>query len=70
MKYLFAPVDKGKEVAGKKPLTIITDGLRAYQDACTKEFYTKHNPRTKHIRDIQLAGEVHNNKMERMNGEI
>ncbi|MGD0329074.1 MAG: DDE-type integrase/transposase/recombinase [Nitrososphaeria archaeon] len=60
----------GKEISGKKPLTIITDGLRAYQDACTKEFYTKHNPRTKHIREIRLSGEVHNNKMERMNGEI
>ncbi|MGD0330087.1 MAG: DDE-type integrase/transposase/recombinase [Nitrososphaeria archaeon] len=61
---------EGKEIAGKKPLTIITDGLRAYQDACTKEFWTNYNPRTKHIRDIRLSGEVHNNKMERMNGEI
>jgi transposase InsO family protein len=26
--------------------------------------------RTEHIREIRLAGKIHNNKMERMNGEI
>jgi len=30
----------GKEVAGKKPKTLITDGLPAYHDAYLKEFYT------------------------------
>ncbi len=60
---------KGKEATGKKPLTLITDGLPAYHDAYKKEFYTNYKPRTEHIRDIQLSGEIHNNKMERMNGE-
>jgi hypothetical protein len=28
------------------------------------------NPRTKHIRHIRIAGDVHHNKMERLNDEI
>jgi putative transposase len=27
-------------------------------------------PRTEHIRHIKLSGDMHNNKMERMNGEV
>ncbi len=62
---------KGREVAGKKPKTVITDGLPAYQKAVTKEFWTmKKETRTKHIRHIHLAGDMNNNKMERLNGEI
>ena len=59
-----------KRVTGKKPLTLITDGLPAYQDAFMKEFWTLRNPRTKHIRHIKLKGDRNNNKMERLNGEI
>jgi putative transposase len=61
----------GQKVAGKKPRTLITDGLRAYHDAYKKEFWT-HNieTRTKHIQHITLRGDHNNNKMERMNGEV
>jgi transposase-like protein len=59
-----------KKLMGKKPMTIITDGLPAYHDAYNKEFFTLKNPRTKHINAIKLRGDMHNNKMERMNGEI
>ena len=59
-----------KEVAGKRPLTFITDGLPSYHDAYKKEFLTLGLPRTKHIRHITLKGDHNNNKMERMNGEI
>jgi len=59
-----------KKVTGKKPLTLITDGLPAYQDAYTKEFWTLRKPRTKHIRHIKIRGDHNNNKMERLNGEI
>lgn len=55
---------------GKKPMTFITDGLPAYNEAYRKEFWTLRNPRTEHIRHIKLRGDIHNNKMERMNGEI
>lgn len=59
-----------KELMGKKPMTFITDGLPAYNEAYRKEFWTLRNPRTEHIRHIKLRGDIHNNKMERLNGEI
>ena len=61
---------KSREVAGKRPLTLITDGAMNYKKAFLKEFYTNHNPQSVHIRDIRFGSEVHNNKMERMNGEV
>jgi transposase-like protein len=59
-----------KELMGKKPMTFITDGLPSYHDAYKKEFWTLKGPRTEHIRHIKLSGDMHNNKMERMNGEV
>lgn len=59
-----------KKVTGKKPDTIITDGLPAYHTAYKDEFWTRKNPRTKHIRHIRIRGDHNNNKMERLNGEI
>ncbi|MGA3407094.1 MAG: IS6 family transposase, partial [Candidatus Bathyarchaeia archaeon] len=59
------------EVTEKKPKILITDGLRSYHNAWLKEFRTnKLETSTQHIRHITLAGTHHNNKMERMNGEI
>jgi transposase-like protein len=60
----------GVKVAGKKPMTLITDGLPAYHDAYNKEFRTLAYPRTQHISAIRLRGDKNNNKMERMNGEV
>jgi len=61
----------GVKVAGKKPMTLITDGLPAYHDAYKKEFWTlKKATRTEHICHIALKGDRNNNKMERMNGEV
>jgi putative transposase len=45
--------------------TLITDGLRTYAEASALDF-----PRTNHIKEIALDGVIHNNKMERMNGEV
>ncbi len=59
-----------RKITGKKPMTMITDGLPAYNDAYKKEYWTQRNPRTKHIRHIKLRGDHNNNKMERLNGEI
>ena len=59
-----------KKLMGKQPKTIITDGLRSYQDAYKKEFWTLKGPRTEHIREISFRGKHENNKMERFNGEI
>ncbi|MGA3190984.1 MAG: IS6 family transposase [Candidatus Bathyarchaeia archaeon] len=59
-----------KELMGKQPKTIITDGLRSYHEAYKKEYWTLKGPRTEHIRQISFRGKHENNKMERMNGEI
>jgi transposase-like protein len=60
----------GVKATGKKPMTLITDGLPAYHDAFNKEFWTMKKPRTEHINAIKLSGDMSNNKMERFNGEI
>jgi len=61
----------GVKATGKKPMTLITDGLPAYHDAYKKEFWTmKKETRTEHINAIKLSGNMNNNKMERFNGEI
>ena len=56
----------------KIPETLITDGLPSYHRAWSKVFnHRKWSDMTpKHVKEIRLAGNVHNNKMERMNGEI
>src|SRR5436309_2195693 len=51
---------RAKQTAGKEPKTLITDALNSYGMAAAFEF-----PRTAHVKEIALAGEVHNNKMER-----
>ncbi|MGD0176357.1 MAG: DDE-type integrase/transposase/recombinase [Candidatus Bathyarchaeia archaeon] len=62
---------KGRELAGKRPIMLVTDGLPAYRDAFQKEFYThKLDSRTIHISSIRLQGDRNNNKMERLNNEI
>lgn len=60
----------GMKVAGKKPMTLITDGLPSYHQAYKTEFWTLKGPRTEHIRHITIRGDRNNNKMERFNGEI
>lgn len=60
----------GVKATGKKPTTLITDGLPAYHDAFNKEFWTMRNPRAEHIRNITIKGDRNNNKMERFNGEV
>ncbi len=56
---------KAKETAGKEPKTLITDQLKSYRTASRQEF-----PNALHIQDISFGGVIHNNKMERMNGEV
>ena len=55
-----------KRLMGKQPKTIITDGLPSLCGLPNREVFTG----TKHIQEITLRGTIHNNKMERMNGEI
>jgi transposase-like protein len=62
---------EGKRVAGKKPKVLITDGAPNFHQAFRKEFADMrryYNPQ--HIQEIRMNGGIHNNKMERLNGEI
>jgi putative transposase len=61
---------EGKEIAGKRPETLITDGLQSYHDAFNKVFYQRSNPQSQHVNAIHFKGPADNNKMERINGEI
>jgi transposase-like protein len=65
--YLFRT---GKELMGKTPKVLITDGLPAYEKAFMWEYWTQKKPRSIHIRHITISGDRNNNKMERLNGEI
>jgi putative transposase len=58
---------QGKEIAGKKPLTLITDGLHAYHLAYRREFYAHQKPVTKHVRWRHGQG---NQQMEAFNGTV
>lgn len=58
---------QAKEIAGKKPKLMITDGLPSYQAAFKKEYG---GPGNKHLNTIRLTGKHNNNRMECANGEI
>ncbi|WP_042683962.1 DDE-type integrase/transposase/recombinase [Candidatus Nitrosotenuis chungbukensis] len=58
------------KTAQKKPKVMITDGAWNFERASRRAFYTNEKPRTQHIRHIHLKGDMNNNKMERLNGEI
>jgi putative transposase len=61
---------KGKDIAGNRPNTLISDGAPNFHTASNKELWTNRYPRTRHINHIRLQGDHNNNKMERMNGEV
>ncbi len=55
-----------KYTIGKNPTHFITDGLPAYQKASKRIFGKK----TTHTKHIHIQGDMNNNKMEGLNGEI
>lgn len=60
---------EGAEIAEKKPTTLISDGAPNFHLAYLKEYHTLKRT-TQHIKHIHMRGDHHNNKMERLNGEI
>ena len=58
---------EAKRKVGKRPTLLISDGAPNFHDAFRREFG---RPFSQHIQDIRLDGTVHDNKMERMNGEV
>ena len=61
---------EAKNMARVRPLAVVTDGLRAYQRAITKEFRTMKAPRTEHIRVPNIRNRSNNNMVERLHGTI
>jgi transposase-like protein len=61
---------KAKEVAGKRPNVLISDGAPNYNQAFKDQFFTRRLARSGHIRHIRLRGYHNNNRMERLNGEV
>jgi transposase-like protein len=59
-------LDLTKKAIGKNPRRFITDGLPAYKKSSRRIFGKK----TEHTRYIHIQGNMNNNKMERLNGEI
>lgn len=53
-----------------RPMAVVTDGLRAYQDAIPKEFFTLKGPRTQHVRIPNIRDRSNNNMVERLHGTI
>ena len=51
-------------------MAVVTDGLRAYQDAIPKEFFTMKAPRTEHVRIPNIRNRSNNNMVERLHGTI
>ena len=59
------------KAGGKVPSTLITDALKAYHVAFKKVYsWRKYPDKPVHVKEISLRGKIHNNKMERLNGEL
>jgi hypothetical protein len=54
---------EGKEVVGRRPAVIISDGAANFHNAYNKEFFMLKKLRTSHIVQVRLQGD-HDNKME------
>jgi putative transposase len=62
---------EARQIAGKKPKTLISDGAYNFKIANRKEYCTQIKANTtEHIRHIRIQGDHNNNKMESFNGEL
>jgi transposase-like protein len=62
---------QGKRLVGKTPNVVITDGAFNFHTAIKNAYWRENRALAiKHIRHVHMAGDMNNQKMERMNGEI
>jgi transposase-like protein len=61
---------QASSISKTRPMAVVTDGLRAYQDAIPKEFFTLKAPRTQHVRVPNIRNRSNNNMVERLHGTI
>jgi len=65
------PLKKAKEISGKKPKAIITDGLQGYRDAIPSVFYKNTDSyQVQHYRVPTITHPINNNIVERLNGTV
>lgn len=65
------PLHEAKNRADKRPDVIVTDGLRAYEDAIPSEFYDIcANVQNPHLRLKDFETKPNNNILERLNGTV
>jgi transposase-like protein len=63
-------VFKDQKAKTGMPMAVIHDGLRTYNEAFQKEYFTLKNPRVKNIRSISVRNEGLNSRVERLNGTM
>ena len=61
---------QASSISQTRPVAVVTDGLRAYWDAITKEFFTQKAPRTEHVRISNIRDRSNNKMVERLHGTI
>ena len=61
---------QASSISQTRPMAVVTDGLRAYQDAITKEIFTVRVLRTEHVRMPNIRDKSNNNMVERFHGTI
>src|SRR3989344_2028429 len=61
---------KAKEIASERPQGIITDGLQSYRKGIRREFKTRGEDGTKHIRLESIRAKVNNNRVERFHNSF
>ena len=62
---------EGREIAGTPPTTLITDGAPNFNSAFRHAYWRERKALAiQHVQEIRMDGKVHNNKMERMKGEL
>jgi transposase-like protein len=62
---------QGKRITGKAPHKVITDGAFNFHTAIKNAYWRENKAlAVRHVRHVRMSGDLNNNKMERMNGEI
>jgi transposase-like protein len=59
-----------KKLMVKRPLALVHDGLHAYNEAITNEFYTNYGPRIENVRSVGQRDEGLNQMVERVNNTV
>ena len=59
-----------KKLITKRPLAVVHDGLKTYNEAFTREFYTNYGPRIENVRSVGQRDDGLNQMVERVNNTV